>query len=90
MDRRTERITESVRAIPISRGAGPLLTVGDLKLMTPMLGEDTIYALFRSGAIAARKVAGRWFTTPDAVQNWIDSITNGTHRGDLSRVDGRG
>ena len=63
-----------------------LLTLQDLRQLLPMLGEDAIYGLLKSGELAARKVGGKWVTTPDAVDAWLDLITAGGRRGDSLRV----
>ena len=74
-----------------SMGEQPrLLYIKDLKKMFNGLGEDAIYGLLRSGEIPSRLVAGRWVTTTEAVENWLNSITNGTNdpeASDYSEVD---
>ena len=61
-----------------------LLFVADLQHVLRGLGEDAIYGLLRSGGIKGREVAGRWVTTPEAVQDWLNSITNGTDEPEVS------
>ncbi len=63
-----------------------LLYVKDLKRMLDGLGDDTIYALVGSGEIPARKVGGKWVTTPEAVDGWLSGISNSESR----RDDGQG
>ena len=55
-----------------------LLTVKDVRRLLPQLGRDALYALMKSGAIPSVRVAGKLLTTYQAVQRWIDRITNGS------------
>ncbi len=46
-------------------GGNPrLLYFRDLKRVLNGLGDDAIYGLLRSGEIPARKIGGKWVTTP--------------------------
>ena len=64
-----------------------LLYVKELKQMLNGLGEDAIYGLLRSGEIPAQKIGGKWVTTPEAVEAWLERIGSvGSETADLSLV----
>ena len=63
-----------------------LLSVKDLKLMLVGRGDDAICGLLKSGQIPARKVEGKWATTPAAVEGWLDGITRGGLPADGARL----
>ncbi len=54
-----------------------LMFVKDLKRVLQGIGDDTIYALLNSGEIPARKVGNKWLTTPEAVDAWLQGISDG-------------
>lgn len=69
---------------------GKLLTVRELQELFPQLGRDAIYGLLMTNELSGVKVAGRWVTTPEAVDNWLNRITYGTNGPealDISEVD---
>ena len=53
-----------------------------------MVSADTVYDLFASGTLPARKVGRKWITTKAAILRWIentsadDSIARAIKRGD--------
>lgn len=51
-----------------------VLDVGTTALML-MVSVDTIYDLFASGTLPARKVGRKWITTKAAVLRWIESTS---------------
>ncbi len=51
-----------------------VLDVGMTALML-MVSVDTVYDLFASGALPARKVGRKWITTKAAVLRWIESTS---------------
>jgi len=53
-----------------------LLYVKDLRQMFPGLGSDTLYGLLKRGDIPSRIVGGKWVTTPDAVDGWVQGINS--------------
>ncbi len=56
-------------------GGNPrLLYFRDLKRVLNGLGDDAIYGLLRSGEIPARKIGGKWVTTLEAVEAWLERI----------------
>ena len=54
-----------------------LLFMRDLRHLLSGLGDDTLYALLASGEISARKIGGKWVTTPEAVHAWLEQLTAG-------------
>ena len=68
-----------------SMGEQPrLLYIKDLKKMFNGLGDDAIYGLLRSGEIPAEKIGGKWATTPEAVEGWLERI--GSRDSDISEL----
>ncbi len=53
-----------------------------------MVSVDTVYDLFASGTLPARKVGRKWITTKAAILRWIestsadDSLSRAIRRGD--------
>ena len=50
----------------------------ELKLRLAPIGEGTLYGLLRTVQIRSRLVGGKWVASPQAVQDWLNSITKGT------------
>lgn len=51
-----------------------VLDVGTTALML-MVSVDTVYDLFASGALPARKVGRKWITTKAAILRWIENTS---------------
>jgi excisionase family DNA binding protein len=64
-----------------------VLDVGATALML-MVSVDTVYDLFASGTLPARKVGRKWITTKAAILRWIentstdDTLARAIKRGD--------
>ena len=64
-----------------------VLDVGATALML-MVSVDTVYDLFASGTVPARKVGRKWITTKAAILRWIentstdDTLARAIKRGD--------
>src|ERR1044071_9176524 len=64
-----------------------VLDVSTTALML-MVSVDTVYSLFASGTLPARKVGKKWITTKAAILRWIentsadDSLARAIKRGD--------
>ncbi len=77
MHGRTSCIAITERGYMEGTSTRRLLFVKDLRQMFPGLGSDAVYALLTNREIPARKVGGKWVTTPEAVHAWLEQLTAG-------------
>jgi excisionase family DNA binding protein len=79
--------------MPIQKRFPEVLDIG-LTAQMLMVSVDTVYDLFASGSVPARKVGRKWITTKAAVVRWIentsanDSVERAIKRGDREALAG--
>ena len=76
MHGRTSCIAITERGYMEGTSTRRLLFVKDLRQMFPGLGSDAVYALLTNREIPASKVGGKWVTTPEAVEGWLQRISS--------------